>query len=129
MTKEFVIALEPRPGTLAEVLGGLAKDNVNVRGGFGTNVGDFDTWHMIVDDDARAERALKAIGTRYRTFDVVTKDVEDKPGTLLMAAERLASRGINIEAVFSLGGNAPGKTTVAFRVKDRTAAEAALKGP
>lgn len=129
MTKEFVIPLEPRPGTLAEILGGLAKERVNVRGGFGMNVGDFDTWHMVVDDDARAERVLTGTGVRYRAFDVVTTSVEDKPGTLLAACEKLAAANINIEAVFNLGGGPPGKTTVAFRVEDTRAAESALRGP
>lgn len=128
MTKEIVLALEPRPGTLAAVLAGLAKENVNLRGGFGANVGDFDTWHMVVDDTARAERALRAMGTRYQTHDVVTTTVPDKPGELLKAAERLAAKGINIEAIYSLASTTPGRAEVAFRVRDAAAAESALKG-
>lgn len=128
MTKEIVVTLDPRPGTLAELLGRLAKDGVNIRGGYGTNVGDFDTWHMVVDDDARAERALRGSHVAYRTYDVALTEVDDRPGTLLAACERIASRGINIRSIFNLGGNRPGRSVVAFRVDDPKGAEAALRG-
>lgn len=127
MTKELVLTLDARPGTLVEVLGALAKENVNIRGGFGANVGDFDTWHMVVDDEARAERVLRDRHTNYRAFDIVILDVDNAPGTLLAACERLASKGINLDAIYTLASSAPGKATVAFRVKDTKAAEAALK--
>lgn len=129
MTKEFVVALDPRPGTLAELLGGLAKERVNIRGGFGANVGDFDVWHMVVDDEARTSSALRAVGARFRTHDVVTTMVDDRPGELLRACEKIASRGINLEAIYTLTPEAPGKASVAFRVSDARGAEAALRGP
>lgn len=128
MTSEIVIALDPRPGTLAQLLGGLAKENVNIRGGFGTNLGDFDTWHMIVDDTAKAESILRKQGTRYQVHDVAVTTLPDKPGTLLRATERLAGQGINIEAVYNLATTTPGECSVAFRVKDSAAAERALRG-
>lgn len=129
MTKEFVVALDPRPGTLAELLGGLAKERVNIRGGFGANVGDFDTWHMIVDDEIRAASVLRASGARFQTHDVVTTSLEDRPGELLRACEKIASRGINLQAIYSLASDVPGKASVAFRVNDPRGAEAALRGP
>lgn len=126
MTNEFVIALDPRPGTLATLLSGLAKERINIRGGFGANVGDFDTWHMVVDDEAKAERVLKGTHTRYQLRPVVTATLKDEPGTLLEACERLAARGLNLEAVYTLGSSTPGSVTVAFRVDDPVKAASAL---
>lgn len=127
MTKEFVMTLDARPGSLVEVLSALAKENVNVRGAFGANVGDFDTFHMVVDEESRAERVLRDTHAKFRAFDVVITEVENKPGALLAACDRLASASINLDAIYTLASSSPGKATVAFRVKDARAAEAALK--
>ena len=123
--QEFIVALEPRAGTLAEVLRVLAKENVNIMSAMGQNVGDFDTFRFEPDKPEKAEAALRRAYISHRTSEIVNAIVPNRPGELLKVAEKLGAAGINIEAFYLLSADAS-KAEVAFRVKDASAARKAL---
>lgn len=127
MTQEFIVSLEPRPGTLAEVLRKLKEKNVNIEGVVAYNVGEFDTLRFLADKPRETEAALRAASLRYRQFEVVKTRVPDRPGGLLIAAEKLSSSGVNIQALYTLGSMGD-ESEVAFRVDDIQSARKAL-GP
>lgn len=126
MTKEFVVSLDDKPGTLANLLRSVAKHDVNLRGIEGSAVGDFDIARLITDDSDKMERALREANVAWREFEALTVRMPDRPGELLKIAEKLGSNGINIESVFNLTPTRAGEAEVALRVDDLKRARKAL---
>ena len=65
-------------------------------------------------------------GIGFRATPVVAATLEDRPGTLALAARRLADAGVNIEAVVPTGRSAGAASRWAIGVDDAAKAEAAL---
>ncbi|HEV8359638.1 MAG TPA: ACT domain-containing protein, partial [Candidatus Thermoplasmatota archaeon] len=61
-TKEFVVALENRPGTLAELTRALASANVNITAIDCEGLGDFGTARLLTNDVGKTETTLKGKG-------------------------------------------------------------------
>jgi hypothetical protein len=122
----FIIELENRPGTLADVADAIAEKGINIAGvaGAAASAGS-SAVAIVTNDEAGTRSVLDASGTRYREVALATASLEDKPGILAQAARRLADAGVNIEAIFPTGMEG-GKITVAFAVDNIEAAKSAL---
>jgi hypothetical protein len=79
----------------------------------------------VTNDEAGTRSALDAAGARYREVALATASLEDKPGVLADVTRKLATAGVNIEAIFPTGMEG-GKITVAFGVDNIEAAKSAL---
>jgi hypothetical protein len=121
----FIIELEDRPGTLADIADAIAEKGINIAGVAGATGGGGGAIALVTNDEAGTRSVLDASGSRYRQVALATASLEDKPGMLAEAARKLANAGVNIEAIFPTGMDA-GKITVAFGVDDIEAAKAAL---
>jgi hypothetical protein len=121
----FIIELENRPGTLADVADAIAEKGINIAGVAGAASAGSSAIALVTNDEAGTRSALDASGTRYQEVALVTASLEDKPGVLAEAARTLANAGVNIEAIFPTGMDA-GKITVAFAVDNIEAAKSAL---
>jgi hypothetical protein len=53
--------------------------------------------HLMVDDVRRPQEALRKDGMKVEERTVVTIELENRPGTLGMAMDRIALKGINID--------------------------------
>jgi hypothetical protein len=121
----FIVKLENRPGALAEVGEALAERGVNITGISGMTWDGEGALALITNDEAATRSLLDERDGDYREVSLVTAAIEDRPGTLADAARRLASAGVNIDAVIPTGRQ--GSTvTVAFGVGDETGARDAL---
>ena len=103
MLKDLAIALDNRPGALAEFGEAVGKAGVSVEGGGvwlcdGKAIG-----HFLFTDAAAACRALEAAGIRVLAErDVVVQRLkQDSPGQLGKIARRMADAGVNIEVQYS----------------------------
>jgi hypothetical protein len=121
----FIITLDNRPGSLADIAGALAEKGINIAGVAGATEGGTGTIALVTNDEAGTLSALEGAGARFRQVALASAALEDKPGTLADAARRLADAGVNIEAIFPTGMDA-GKITVAFGVDNVEAAKSAL---
>ena len=124
--REFVIPLENRPGTVAEVATALGKANINILGFLLEAQGDFGVARIITSDPAKTEGWLKQTARPYRTNDVITVNVPNNPGELGRITTKLAASGVNINAAYSttaIGSNTPGIT---LAVSDINSARKAL---
>jgi hypothetical protein len=121
----FIITLDNRPGSLADIAGALAEKGINIAGVAGATEGGTGTIALVTNDEAGTLSALEGAGARFRQVALASAALEDKPGTLADAARRLADAGVNIEAIFPTGMDA-GKITVAFGVDNVEAAKTAL---
>jgi hypothetical protein len=123
--RAFIINAENRPGALADLAEALAERGINITGVAGSAWDDRGAIGVITNDDASTRSVLGDRGADYRELELVAAGMEDKPGTLGMAARRLADRGVNIGAVIPTGMQGT-KVTVAFAVDDAAAAQEAL---
>ena len=109
--KDLKVTLENRPGTLADLSEALGRAGVNIEGicGFAREVRggedrEFVTHiaHILVEDAAKAEKALKATGIRVEDQrEALIIDIRDRPGELATVTRRIADAGINIDVFYT----------------------------
>ena len=101
--KDLAIALENRPGALAEMGEALGRAGVSIEGGGAWVVGNEGVAHFLFHDGAAARRALEAAGIRVvAERDVVVQRLKQAvPGQLGMLTRRMADAGVNIEVLYS----------------------------
>jgi len=97
--KDLGIALENRPGALAEMGEALGRAGVSIEGGgvFG------DIAHFLFVDGAAARAALEAAGIRViaEHHVLMPRLRQDEAGQLGKIARRMADAGVNIEVQYS----------------------------
>jgi hypothetical protein len=101
MVKDLTIVLGDHPGALAKVGEALGKAGVNIEGICGITAQGKGVIHLLVQDAAKARRALEAnhIDVSKET-EVVVLPVEDRPGVLGNVARRLANAGVNLQLAY-----------------------------
>jgi hypothetical protein len=77
--REFVVPLENKPGTLADVATSLGKANINIQGYLLEAQGDFGVFRFITNEPAKTEGWLKQTNRPYRANDVIVTPVATKP--------------------------------------------------
>jgi hypothetical protein len=101
--KDLTIALENRPGALAEMGDALGRAGVSVEGGGAWIVDGRGVAHFLVADGAAARKALEAAGIRVlQERDVLVQRLNQaEPGQLGKISRRMAEAGVNIEVIYS----------------------------
>lgn len=101
--KDLTIALEHRPGALAEMGEALGRAGVSVEGGGVFLADGIGLAHFLFVDGGAARRALEAAGIRVLAErDVVVLRLnQGEPGQLGKIARRMAEAGVNIEVQYS----------------------------
>jgi hypothetical protein len=101
--KDLTIALENRPGALAEMGETLGRAGVSIEGGGAFVVNGQGVAHFLVEDGAAARNALAAAGIRVEAVrDALVQRVnQDEPGQLGKLTRRMADAGVNIEVLYS----------------------------
>jgi hypothetical protein len=101
MAKDLTVALENRPGTLAELGEALGNSGVNIDGACGFPAEGRSMLHILVEDGEAARTAIEAAGLKVSDErDVVLFEGSDKPGELGAIARRMADAGVNIDLVY-----------------------------
>ena len=101
--KDLTIALENRPGALAEMGEALGRAGVSVDGGGAFVVNGVGVAHFLFADGAAARKALEAAGIRVLAErDVLVQRLrQGEPGQLGKISRRMADAGVNIEVQYS----------------------------
>lgn len=101
--KDLTIALENRPGALAEMGEALGRAGVSIEGGGAWVANGAVAAHFLFQDGAAARRALEAAGIRVLAErDVLVQRLrQDQPGQLGKISRLLGDAGINIEVMYS----------------------------
>ncbi len=101
--KDLTIALENRPGALAEMGEALGHSGINIEGGGMFVVNGEGIAHFLFADGTRARRTLEAAGIRVLAErDVIVQRLrQDVPGQLGMLTRRMAEASVNIEVLYS----------------------------
>lgn len=103
--KEITATFEDRIGLTEKVADALAGENVNILAGTGTSASGARhkaTFTLIVDDLAKAEKALDKIGAYdIQDSSVILVETENKVGALERISRIIADAGINIYYFYS----------------------------
>jgi hypothetical protein len=121
----FIIELDNRPGSLADVAAAIAEKGININGVAGLAGSTTGLVAIVTNDEDATRSALDGLGARYREAALASASLEDKPGTLADIARRLADAGVNIEAIFPTGMEG-GRITVALGVDNIEAARSVI---
>ena len=93
--------LANQAGRLAEVTRILSEAGVNIRALFLVDNFDQGVLRMIVNDNKKAEEALKGQGFSVSKTNVVAIEVEDNPGGLHKILDILHKAMINVEYMYA----------------------------
>ena len=101
--KDLTIALENRPGALAEMGEALGRAGVSVEGGGAFVVDGIGVAHFLFVDGRAARKALEAAGIRVlEEREVLVQRLnQTEPGQLGKISRRIAEAGVNIEVIYS----------------------------
>lgn len=103
---QFCVALEDRPGMLASLASHLRRADVNIEALFATQ-DDRCTWvYLITSPEAKTRRALTSSGYHFLTEQVLTVEMDNKPGSLETISNSLSAAGVNINYVYGSGPGA-----------------------
>lgn len=109
--EQISIFLENKAGRLAEVTATLRDANVNIRALSLADTTDFGILRLIVNDNEKAEKALKQEGFTVGKTDVIAVEVDDNPGGLNQVLDPLTKEGVNVEYMYAFA-NPHGKNAI-----------------
>jgi len=122
--KQLSIFLENRPGGLAKICGTLAQAGVNILALSIHDTVDHAIVRLMADRPVKALLLLEQHGLYILESDVVVMELDNRPGTLAEAAQRLAHADINIEYAYCTATDAQGLGCLILKTEemDRTIA-------
>lgn len=100
MTKQLVVLLENRPGSLSEIAQTLSKEEINITGIMVEGSLEFGTARLHVDNARKAEKVLRDAGYQVSAGEVLVLDLPNRPGELARICDALAEARVNIECIF-----------------------------
>jgi hypothetical protein len=101
MAYDITVIIDDLPGTLAQVGEALGNAGINIDGYCSFPSGGKSYLHVLVEDVVGARSAFQGIGLEIaQEREVLTVDMEDRPGTLGEVARRVADAGVNIDMVY-----------------------------
>jgi len=101
--KDLTIALENRPGAIAEMGEALGRAGVSVEGGGAFVVNGEGIAHFLFEDGSAARLALEAAGIRVlEEREVLVQRLNQaEPGQLGKISRLMSNAGVNIELLYS----------------------------
>jgi hypothetical protein len=113
--EQISVFLENKAGRLAEVTLILSEAGVNIRALSLADTSDFGVLRLIVNDNKKAENALKDQGFTVSKTEVVAVEVEDKPGGLHRILHTLQVARINVEYMYAFVQQSGSNAVMIFR--------------
>ncbi len=108
IARQFLLTLENKPGTLAEVCSQLAAKAVNIQAISVLEGTGFSTIRMVVSNPDTARKVCQGLGVQFVEEDVLLVRVPNRPGALGRMTRKLADNKINIQYVYgSMYAEAP----------------------
>lgn len=123
--REITAYLENKPGRLAKICSALAHEKVNIRA---LSVMDSDgpsVLRLVTDQVDEAAKVLTSLGTEHTVAELVSVEIENKPGALAKLLEQLAEAHINIEYAYA-STSAQGRSVAVFHTSNPKKAQALL---
>lgn len=116
-TKQFTIAVENRPGAVAEIARVLGNARVNVLALLGTTQGTGGTIQLVAEDARRAKKALDEAKIAYQETVAEEYELPNKAGALAQSLEKLAARGVNLNSIHATVSKGGRKAVIVYTVQ------------
>jgi hypothetical protein len=116
--KQISVFLENKSGRVAEVMGIIAKEKIDVKALSLSDTADFGVLRFIVDDPDRCVKILKTYDLVAQVTDVIGIEIEDKPGGLYKVLDILGKNGINVEYMYATVERKKDNAIVIFKIDD-----------
>ena len=114
--KQLTIAVENRPGAVAEIAKVLGNAKVNVLSLMGTVQGTSGTIQVVAEDTRRAKKALDEAKISYQETAADEHELANKAGALAQYLEKLAARGVNLNSIHATASKGGRKAVVVHTV-------------
>lgn len=124
---QLSVFVENKQGSLVNITGTLAENDVNIRALSIADTKDFGILRIIVNDTARAFDVLSAEGYLVKATEVLGVKIGDEPGKLSAALEVLDKNEIFLEYLYAFMARTEKHAYVVLRVEDNDKAAAALE--
>lgn len=116
LVKQISVFVENQHGRLAEIIGILGKNGIDISALSIADTTDFGILRLIVNDPPKAEAVLRDNGMVVKTTEVIALAVEDTPGGLAKALEIISGAGLTIEYMYAFIGKSDVGALVIIRV-------------
>jgi hypothetical protein len=123
--KQLTIAIENRPGAVAEIARTLGNAKVNILSLLGTAQGSTGSVDLVVEDARRARKALDEAKISYKETVAEEYELPNKPGALAQTLDKLAARGVNLNSIHATASKGGKKAVVVYTVEAESKAAAA----
>ena len=124
--KQLTVFIENRSGRLAEVLGVLKENGVNILSLSLADTTEFGLLRLIVNNAAYGKEKLTENGFSSLLSDVSIIEIPHKVGSLQKLLQVIDENGVNIEYMYSFAGN-NGHAQIGFKTSTPEKAIAVLQ--
>ncbi|MEX1297749.1 MAG: ACT domain-containing protein [Desulfotignum sp.] len=127
LAEQISIFIENKEGRLAEVTAILRDADVNIRALSLADTTDFGVLRLIVNDNEKAEQALRKEGFTVGRTKVLAVEVSDEPGGLNKVLDPLWMQNVNVEYMYAFANPQCKNAIMVFRFDDHDKALEILK--
>ena len=124
-TKQFTIAVQNRPGAIAEIARTLGDAKVNILALSGTAQGTSGTVQLVVEDFRRAKKALDEAKVSYQETAAEEHALPNRAGALAQYLDKLAAKGVNLNSIYATATKGGKKAVVVYAAEAEAKAEIA----
>jgi len=119
---QLKVALDNRPGALAQLCSELAKRAVNINAIDASDNKPVGSVRLLVNQLATARGVCDALGLKYAEERAIAVSIGDRPGSLGRMTRKLAEKGINVEYLYCTVQKGSGRALAVLGVSDIEAA-------
>ncbi|MFO0956603.1 MAG: ACT domain-containing protein [Isosphaeraceae bacterium] len=126
MVHELTARLENKPGRLAKICSTLASEKINIRALVVMDSSDRSVLRLVTDQVEATRKVFNSLGVESELAEVLTVEMEDRPGSLARVLERLAEEHINVDYAYLSSSPNPGRSLGVFRTANMKKAQQVL---
>lgn len=127
MLTQVSIYAENKKGTMQDITGILAKNNINILGSVTNDSAEYGIVRMVVSDPENAASALTQAGYICRLADVLGVEVTDEVGNLNRLLVALNESNISVNYLYLSFNRVSGKPIMVFHADGPYEVEECLK--
>jgi hypothetical protein len=120
--KQLTIAVENRPGAVAEIAKALGNAKVNVLSLMGAAQETSGTIQLVAEDVKRAKKALDEAKISYQETAAEEYELPNKAGALAQYLEKLATNGVNLNSIHATASKGGRRAVVVYTVEAKAKA-------
>ncbi len=118
--RQISVFIENRKGRLAEFCRLLGENGIDMVAVTIADTTSFGILRAIVDDTDKAVKVLREANYAVTVTEVLAVAIDDEPGGLAVALEKLRDAGISVEYLYSFVRHVGDQCVILFRVDDPT---------